>query len=675
MPRYTVDLAPQANPDLPPLEGEWLITNGIGSFAMGTAIGCNTRRYHSLLVASQNPPVERINTLAAMGEALVFDGDPVELNNHEFATDDGTTVFHPAGWRYLTHFHKDTACHWTYQVGPILLHKMLRLIWQRNVGVLTYRIEVAEGGGALPSSLVLTLTPFVALRDFHHLRASADPCWFSTETHARSFTVAAADLPTLRIAASRGHAAGPASEWRNFRYQIETARGQDDTEALLVPGSITCDFTDPQRLTKAERLLTVTFGTEATDWSLVEREDTRTPHLDRIIRNTTRDVNDTAAAEHLTKLALAGDDFVVRRSIGDRKLSTILAGYPWFADWGRDTMISLPGLLLCTGRFEEAGRTLTAYAENIRDGLIPNRFDDYGGEPHYNTVDASLWFVHAAMEYVRTSGDTALWDQLLHRACCQIVDAYRDGVPPEIGMHEDGLIWAGSEHTQLTWMDAKRDGVVFTPRHGKAVEINALWYRALCGLAEAKDGKPYADLTKLVKKSFVKTFWSDDLGYLIDHVNEHGVDESLRPNQVFAVSLPHSPLPRTKQKQVMKAMRDQLLTPMGLRTLPVTDPNYHPQCAGSMFQRDEAYHQGTVWAWPIGAYVEGYLRAHQFSAAARKHALKALAPLLDEMHTHSLGQLHEVFDGDAPHTPRGCMAQAWSVAEVLRAVALIERGG
>lgn len=667
---WQAELSPEA--DAPGLDGEWLVTNGLGGFAMGTAAACNARRYHGLLVAPLHPPVERINTVSMIGETLDIDGHPYELFNCEFGADEGRTVFHPAGWRYLKHFEKDTACRWTYEAGGVRLTKTLRLVWQKNVAVVTYRVEAMDNAG--PEGVTLKLLPFVSLRDFHHLRYSGAPSQFRIRTHSHGFEVTAGELPPLRIAASRGQATSRTQEWRNIRYRIETERGQDDTEALLVPGEITCHFAQPAKLSTGERTMTVAIALEAIDWSVVERQDARATHLRRIVRYVQQDVADAETSRQLGALAVAGDDFVVRRSIGPSELSTILAGYPWFADWGRDTMISLEGLLLCTGRFEEAQRVLVAYARHVKDGLIPNRFDDYGGEPHYNTVDASLWFVHASLQYMQRTHDQQTWRDYLHMACRQIVNAYRDGVPACIGMDRDGLIGAGSPDTQLTWMDAKRDGVVFTPRHGKAVEINALWHRALCGLSEMGDASDYGDLAALVKQSFAATFWDEELGYCVDHVNEHGADRSLRPNQVFAVSLPHSPLPRTKQKAVMTTVRNRLLTPMGLRTLPVDDAAYHGKYTGTMFERDRAYHQGTTWAWLIGPYVEGYLRANQFSAAAIKHARSAIAPLLAELGRHSYGQLHEVFDGDAPHTPAGCMAQAWSVAETLRALMLIERG-
>ena len=362
-----------------------------------------------------------------------------------------------------------------------------------------------------------------------------------------------------------------------------------------------------------------------------------------------------------------------------------MAGYPWFADWGRDTFISLPGLLLCTGRFDEARSTLKAYAQSLHNGLVPNRFDDYDSKAaHYNAVDASLWFVHAAMEYYLTSGDQDAWDGWLCGAVMQVIDAYLRGTDHDIRMAGDGLISAGNPRTQLTWMDAARDGVVFTPRFGKPVEVNALWYHALVGMSELladtdrSTSVHYVKLSKRVKRAFLKNFWDNKQGYLYDHIwaddqGQETTDQTVRPNQIFAVSLPHSPLPRTKQQKVVKAVTQSLLTPLGLRTLPQDDPNYHGRYTGPMFDRDSAYHRGTVWPWLIGPYAEAVLRAGRFSDKSKKDALAAVEPLCQCLMSDGLGQLHEIHDGDPPHRPVGCMAQAWSVAELLRVLWLIEQ--
>jgi predicted glycogen debranching enzyme len=382
------------------------------------------------------------------------------------------------------------------------------------------------------------------------------------------------------------------------------------------------------------------------------------------------------------KLVAAAEDFVVRRGAGPEAGTSIIAGYPWFSDWGRDSAISLPGLLLSTRRFTEARQVLETFAKNRKNGLIPNLFNDRTGEAEYNTVDASLWFLHAACEYRRASGDRAGFDGPIRAACLEIIDAYTRGTDYGIRMDPaDGLIAAGDETSQLTWMDAKRDGVVFTPRHGKAVEINALWHHGLVSLAEVvekDDAKRAAEMRLIagtVATSFRAKFWNSAKNCCHDVLlpGPKGAwkpDTRLRPNQVFAASLRHSPLEPERRRHVVAFLKGRLLTPMGLRTLEPVDPGYKPRYRGTMWDRDAAYHNGTVWPWLLGPYAEAVLRAGEFSTSARLEALGVLRPLIARLDRESLGQLPEVFDADDspedPRRPGGCVAQAWSVAETLR---------
>jgi predicted glycogen debranching enzyme len=393
-------------------------------------------------------------------------------------------------------------------------------------------------------------------------------------------------------------------------------------------------------------------------------------------RRSARPENSRLKSPALRRLARAAEDFVVARKAPDgQDGSTVIAGYPWFADWGRDTMISLPGLLLTTGQFARAKQVLGVFAQYVSEGMIPNRFDDHTGIPDYNTVDASLWFVHAAFEYARLSGDSVTFDRVLRPACAQIIDGYRSGTRFNIKMDEaDGLISQGDASTQLTWMDARCDGVTFTPRQGKPVEINALWYNAL----ELMGRK---ELSEKAAASFRKAFWISPFRGLADVVDgfPQGAeapyprrDLSIRPNQIFAASLPHSPLSDEQRSAVVEVVRRELLTPMGLRTLARNDRAYQGRYHGGPFQRDSAYHNGTVWPWLIGAFLEAHLRVHGRTGAARDQARRWLEPLIESMETFCVGQIGEINEGDPPHRSVGAFAQAWSVAEALRLAAELE---
>ncbi len=380
------------------------------------------------------------------------------------------------------------------------------------------------------------------------------------------------------------------------------------------------------------------------------------------------------------RLLDAADAFVVARRRADGSNSkTIVAGYHWFGDWGRDTFIAMPGLLFETKRFDEAFEILETFAAVQRNGLIPNRFSDYGDGCDYNSVDASMWFLHAATLYYQLTRNKAHWAQTLYPACRSIVEHFTKGTDFDIYVDTDGLVSAGNPATQLTWMDAKFGDTVFTPRHGKAVEINALWYHGLRSLEKlCLDISPqhtghYDELADKAEASFLATFWNQNGNYLFDVV--HGgrspasrmADPAIRPNQIFAVSLPHTPLSAMQQENVLGCVRQHLLTPYGLRSLSPSDKAYRPHYRGTPFERDSAYHQGTVWGWLIGPYVEAHLRVHEFSPQAKAEMREHLQPLIAHLDEAGIGSVSEVFDGDPPHKPGGCIAQAWSVSELLRA--------
>ncbi|MGD1278256.1 MAG: amylo-alpha-1,6-glucosidase [Tepidisphaeraceae bacterium] len=626
----------------PHVEEEWLITNGLGGYAAGTVVGCNTRRYHGLLCAATHPPVGRVMLLNRLGEVICVEGNEDQLL--EFSINQFSDRFHPRGDRYLRRFDLDGGLvRWEYDVEGIHVVKELQMPWKINAAGIRYTITADR-------SVELRLGPFMRLLDFHHLRRGQARLEGAYEQ--RSVWVKDGNH-RVDIVADAGQFVCRPDWWFSYVYAVETERGLDDTEDLYTPGyfSLSTDGTASITLWASAQ------PEPSFDWDQqLQRRRTSMPALPW-----------PSPSPSVTRLARAANDFVVDRPSPDGTAgATIIAGYPWFADWGRDTMISLPGLLLTTERFEQARQVLCVFAQYVSDGMIPNRFDDYTNQPSYNTVDASLWFIHAAFEYARLANDAQTLEKVLLPACRAIVEGYRRGTRYHIHVDPaDGLVTQGDPGTQLTWMDTKCDGVAFTPRQGKAVEINALWYNALRLLGEAQ-----ADA---VARSFCKTFWISPFRGLADVVDGPRRDVSIRPNQIFAVSLPHSPLSHEQQLAVVETVRRELLTPVGLRTLAKSDSKYHGTYRGAQRQRDAAYHNGTVWAWLLGPFLEAYLRVNNRSDAAVDQARRWLAPLLESMEHGCIGQIAEIFEGNEPHRPCGCFAQAWSVAEALRLAVELNR--
>lgn len=642
MPDYSIPICSELYPYL---NREWLLTNGLGSFASGTQVGCNTRRYHSLLCASLHPPTARNVMLSRIGEIVQLDrqGDKFfELSVNQFADQ-----IHPSGYQYLLRFDLGETAKWTYQIEDVTIEKELLLCWKRNITGIKYTIHPAG------RAVKLELLPFVAMRDFHAVRRGTD-AHFQLHSWGNHATITQHNL-LLNLSSDRASWIEQPYWWYGHVYPVEVFRGLDSVEDLWNPGRFVLE-------SAGEKQSAIVWASsdplDLPDW-------TKELSLRQQAREAVRKSLPVRASSPVRKLWDASDAYVVAKAIpGHATGKTIIAGYPWFQDWGRDTMIALPGLLLETKRFAEAFEVLSVFAANVSEGMIPNRFDDYTGEPHYNTVDASLWFIHACFEYLRCSADQSGFARALRPACDAIVRGYQAGTRYSIKMDPaDGLISQGDANTQLTWMDARCDGVSFTPRQGKPVEIQALWYNALVQLG-------HTELADLVKKSFVARFWISPFRGLADVVEGDRRDSSIRPNQIFAVSLPHSPLDIERQRSVVEVVRRELLTDYGLRTLARDDVHYRGRIEGGPFQRDSAYHNGTVWPWLIGAFIEAYLKVNGNSDSAKAQAKKWLAPLLVHADQACPGHIFEVFDGDAPHRPAGCFAQAWSVAEVLRAALL-----
>ncbi len=646
------------------LNKEWLLTNNRGGYASSTIVGCNTSRYHGLLTGSLNPPANRILALANCMEMIISDGKVLNLSTFEF-----NEKFAPQGFAHIKSFHQDTGAHFDYQINGLELTKSIYLVRDTDAVAIVYDFTHVS------KPVEFVLRPFVGLRDFHSLQKSY--AHFSSTMISGGLLIRH-DVPgscKLFLSCSSMKFEKDQQWWFNFLYRKDKQRGQDFAEDLWTPGFFKGGIENSARIvfwanlsasTKPEKVIN-------TDIKSLCRDLQKHQHT-LISAAKTKD-------EKLKKLCLAADAFITSRQTknSDQPQRTmILAGFPWFADWGRDALIALPGLLLSTGRVEEAKSVLLTFAQVTDKGMIPNRFDDRSSTAHFNSVDASLWFINAAFRYLNVTNDIDTFTQYLLPTIRWIVDSYHNGTRFGIHADVDGLITAGDEQTQLTWMDAKCDGIVFTPRYGKAVEINALWYNSLCLLAQfyterdTETAKHYHSMADKVEAGFGK-FWNEETGCLNDCILPDGsVDASLRPNQIFAVSLQFSPLSPDQQKKVVDLVRQNLLTPYGLRTLSTHDSRYKGKYIGPQRERDEAYHQGTVWPYLIGPFVSAWLKVNDFSRESKKQAAEFIEPLTRHLTEDAcLGQVSEIFDGDLPHQPGGCIAQAWSVAELIRAYQLI----
>ena len=631
-------------------EREWLLTNGIGGFAASTVTGGNARRYHGLLIAALKPPVQRHLVLSQLHETITAGGRTYPF--HAFSTGD----FVMRGYNHLLSFEIDPLPVFTYRMGDVAVEKTVTMVYGKNTVAVTYHVL----GGA--DDLTLRITPLVNFRDYHgnserrYMRFAQEAG--SDRTKVRPFDM---DLDITLYCSGSKYIPAEDCWFENMHYAIEQERGLHDREDHYIPGSF-----DVSVRAHSERYVTF-IGTVEKEWEetngrlLIEAEKAR---LEALVEKA------GCSDPFVCTLVKAADHFIAYRQSTDSK--TILAGYPWFTDWGRDAMISLCGLTLSTRRYEDAARILSTFSEYIRYGLVPNMFPDEGGEPGYNTVDAALWYFEAVGKYLEYTGDAELVQQRFYSPMVRIYEAFRKGTLHNIHMDEDGLIAAGDEHTQLTWMDAKMDETVFTPRHGKAVEINALWYNALRTLEmlTEKFGMDAGDIGRLavrVENSFEKVFWNEKGKYLYDVVNGPFKDDSVRPNQIFAVGLTYPVLTGKKAEAVVEKVWKELVTAYGLRSLSPDSPQYRGKCTGDRFARDSAYHQGTVWTWPIGHFVTAFDRTFGRMPEYKGYAVTFLEPFKDHLNHACLGNISEIFDGDEPLTARGCFAQAWSVAEVLRA--------
>jgi predicted glycogen debranching enzyme len=638
------------------VEREWLQTNGLGGYASGTVAGAATRRYHGLLVVALEPPLGRTVLVAGLDVQVDYQGRSHALGTHEYA---GGTV-HPDGWRYHESFMLNGGIpQWTFAIGDA---RLTQSVWMGQGANTTYVRFHLEGASA---PLRLRLSPLCTYRDYHaHSRGGWQPGTTLVPDGIRVEAFPGARPYRLLCTDATCELRG---DWFwNFHHRLEAERGLDSTEDLFRPGEFLIDLDVGGTATF---VCTAEPGAvDAPSAALLADQRRRAALLKPVVRE----------PGWVRQLAFAADQFIVARGSGAGEGTTVIAGYPWFGDWGRDTMIALPGLTLPTGRPEVAARILRTFAPHLREGMLPNRFPDGGAAPEYNTVDATLWYFHAVEAYFQATGDTDLVRELWPRLI-EIVDWHLRGTRHGIGVDPaDGLLRAGEPGVQLTWMDAKVGDWVVTPRIGKPVEINALWHHALTVmtrlgelLEDAALARRYAGLAARVRDSFRQRFWYADGGYLYDVVDgPNGNDTALRPNQIFAVSLPSELLEPQQAAAVVATCQRELLTPMGLRSLAVGQSGYTGIYAGGPVERDGAYHQGTVWSWLLGPFALAHFRVH----GRPEEAQAMLAGIGSHLAEACVGSISEIFDGDAPHRPRGCCAQAWSVAEVLRAwFALKER--
>ncbi|HZI17418.1 MAG TPA: amylo-alpha-1,6-glucosidase [Pyrinomonadaceae bacterium] len=655
------------------LTREWLVTNGLGGFASGSLGGAPTRRYHGLLVSALPTPHGRTVMLNHLSEwARMPDGRRVRIGGQERK---GGELDLP-GARLLREFRLEAGQPvWRYDLGGAVIEKSVLMPHMQNTVHVTYRlVEGAE-------RLRLKLRPAV------HFRPLEDPVSRPvSETHAVTCVEDRLELSSdqgypplrLKIYGLRATFSLDGKRLRDLFYRIEARRGYDSVGELWSPGYFSVDLT---------RETTATLVASTEGWERVralspeEAAEAESERRRRLVSQADPRARRGVAAE----LVLAADQFVItpsgrqegaaRAQATGEEQRSVIAGYHWFTDWGRDTMISLEGLTLTTGRHAEAGWILRTFAHYVRDGLIPNMFPDGSNEGLYHTADATLWFFHALDRYLRATGDRETLRVVLPRLR-SVIDCHLKGTRFRIGVDErDGLLAQGEEGYQLTWMDAKCDGWVVTPRRGKAVELNALWYNALRlteewarEAGEENYARQLAEHASRCRDSFNRRFWNDEAGHLFDVVDgPEGDDPACRPNQLFAVALPHAVLDESRWEAVLNVAREKLLTPVGLRSLAPDHPDFKPTYHGDLRTRDAAYHQGTVWAWLVGPFVDAWLRVYPQDRAGARRCLEGFVPHLDEA---CVGSISEVFDAVEPFTARGCVAQAWSVAEVLRCWAL-----
>jgi len=639
---------------------EWLETNGLGGWASSSIIGCNTRRYHGLLVAATRPPTERMALLSKLDETILINNERFELGTNDY----GNTA-QPSGHQYLFSFEKKNSPEWIYEVNGIRLKKTIAMVHNENTTLVIYEVIKAD------AIFTMELLPLISARGYHSLQHAYNNIFWDALFHDGVFHNRPYEgAPDIFISVPGATYRHQPRWFYKFNYMVEKYRGLDYEEDLFNHGIFSLQLKEGDKL----GIIISTDNPAAKNaHELFRSEEMRKESLTNIFDN-----------ELLQQLSLAADQFIVKRDVPaiadanhsgkDEALKTVIAGYHWFTDWGRDTMISFPGLCLSTGRYKDAQKIIAAFAKNVSMGMLPNRFQDNNEPPEYNNVDGTLWYFIAIYKYLQATDDKEFILGEILPVLKDIIDWHFRGTRYNIHVDDDGLLYAGEKGQQLTWMDARIGDWVVTPRMGKPVEIQALWYNVLKIFAELLDmnGQPAdAGLVNLsaekTKLSFEKKFWYDEGNYLYDVIDENGIpDASLRPNQLFAISLPYALLTGDKANALLKKVEEKLYTPVGLRSLSPDDARYIGLYGGDALKRDGSYHQGTVWSWLLGAYVEAWEKL--LGDSFTQHAKKIIEDFSYHLNEGCIGSVSEIMDGDAPYHPRGCVAQAWGVGEILRVV-------
>lgn len=640
------------------VQKEWVLTNGIGGYAGSSVTGAHARKHHGYLIASLHPPVERFVILSKINECLIRSSEKIDFTVEQYLADDGSTAYRK-GIKYLNSFTYDGLVHFTTKAPEFTMTKTLAFEHGKNTIAVSYDIQ-NDGDAA-----TLVLTPLFNYR-VHHDASTVDTLKFDTtyeQPEIRLVPQQNKDV-TIRLFTDDGTVVPCEEKYTTgMQLQKELDVESDALDDNYTPYQIEFPL-DAGCRKKISIVCTIedvyekdAFATAAAEMARFDALEKKAGYHDEL-------------AETLT---IAADHFLAyRQSTG---LMTVLAGLPWFTDWGRDTMIALTGLTLSTGRYQDARDILTTFARYVHHGMVPNMFPDEGTAPLYNTADASMWYFYAVgkyLDYTGTPEDYAFVQETIYPKLKEIIAAYEHGTDFSIYMEEDGLIHAGSGLDQVTWMDVRVGDWVATPRHGKPVEINALWYHALCLMEEwatrfGEDGSHYAALAAHAKESFAKEFWNEKDGCLYDVVDGLEGDATLRPNQIYAVSLPHRMLDADKEKEIVDKVYEKLYAKTGLRSLSPDDKEYHPTYEGCLDKRDHAYHQGTSWGFLLGGFLTAYVHVYGTSKEVIKQADAMLDATREQFYHGCIGSIAEIFDGDEPHTSRGCYAQAWSVGEILRA--------